>query len=209
MARKTYSSTAGVTRHVIERGIDGDPCFVTQDDYLVYLDRLREAAERYRCRIHAYALMADHVHLLVSAESEGRLSSMMRNVRTGYLEYVNYVHQGNGAFREGRIESVAIHGIRDAFDCYRFIESCPVRECMAARPADYAWSSYRHHANGAEDMVIQDHPAYSGAGTSALERQLAYRESFHPSAVERGPAGLANVMPRTAAARLGASALVH
>jgi len=200
---------AGVTRHVIERGIDDDPCFVADDDYLVYLDSLREGAERYRCRIHAYGLLADHVHVLVSADSENRLSRMIRHVRTRYLEYVNYVHQGSGAFREGRIESVAIDSERDLLRCYRFVESCPVRERMAASPADYAWSSYNHHANGTEDPVIQDHPAYLSTGTSACERQLAYREWFRQSADEQNPTGVENFMPRITTARLGESALVH
>jgi putative transposase len=200
---------AVVTRHVVERAIDDHPCFVGDDDYLVYLDCLREGAERYRCRIHAYGLMADQVRMLVSADSEIRLSRMIRHVRSRYLEYVNYIHQGNGAFREGRIESVAIDSERDLLGCYRFVESCPVQEGMAVSPANHAWSSYNYHANGAEDPVIQDHPAYFGTGTNAHERQLAYRDSFRQSADDRCPAGIENFMPRAAVARLGGSALVH
>lgn len=187
MSHRTPDGTVGITSHIVERGIDGSPCFLTDDDYLVYLDRLQEGAARHRCRIHAYALMIDQVHLLVSSDTEDRLARMIRCVRTRYVEYVNYVHQGNGAFRERRRESRAIESVRSLLDHYRLIESYPVTACMAASPAAYAWSSYNHHANGTADIVIRDHPAYLALGKTECERQSAYRESFRQPLDDRLP----------------------
>lgn len=169
---------AGIPRHLILRGKNGSPCFFADEDYLVYLDCLKEEAERYRCAIHAYALMAERVHLLVSSHTEDRLSLMMRCVSGRYVEYVNYIYQRNGVFWEGRRESTVIDSERYLLGCYQHIEWYPVRACMVASPADYRWSSYEHHANGGEDTVIQDHSAYLGLGATKCERQLAYRELF-------------------------------
>jgi len=180
----------GISRYLVQRGIHGSRCFFADDDYLVYLDYLKEGMERYRCAIHAYALAAGEVRLLVSSEREDRISPMMRCVSGRYVEYVNYIYQRNGAFWERRLDSLVAQSARAVLGCYHGIESYPVRACLAASPADYRWSSYNHHAYGCEDAVIRDHVAYLGLGATESERQLAYRESFWQPLEDAAPAGI-------------------
>ena len=134
MCDKSVLSVTGTPRHVVQRRNDGSPCFFSDEDYLVYLDCLKEAAERHRCAIHAYVLMPDHVQLLVSLDTEQRLPRMMRCVSGRYVEYVNYTYQRNGAFWEHGPRSTLIDSERDLLASYRSIEATPVRACLAESP---------------------------------------------------------------------------
>jgi len=188
MCDRTVPRVTGTPRHVVQRRNDGSPCFFTDEDYLVYLDCLKEAAERHRCAIHAYVLMPDHVQLLVSLDTEQRLSRMMRCVSGRYVEYVNYIYQRNGAFWEHGPRSTMIDSEQDLLGRYRAIESTPVQACLAESPADYRWSSHDHHANGSEDTIIRDHPLYLNLGATQRERQLAYHELFGQPLGDGAPA---------------------
>jgi len=166
-------------RYVIQRAKHESSCFLAGDDYLVYLDCLKEGAGRSRCAIHAYALLPDAVHLLASAESEEGLAVMMRYVGGRYLEYAKYIHQRKDPVWGKWSGSVLNGGARDLLTCYRRIESQPVAAGLAASAGEYPWSSYRWHADGSEDPVVRDHQAYFKLGANDAERRLAYRDSFH------------------------------
>jgi putative transposase len=178
---------AGTVSHVVQRRTDGSPCFFTDEDYLVYLDCLKDAAERHKCAVHAYVLMPDHVQLLVSPDTEQRLSRIMRCVSGRYVEYVNYVYQRNGAFWEHGPKFTMVDSEQDVLATYLSIEATPVRECLAASPADYRWSSHGHHANGSEDAVILDHPLYLNLGATRHDRQQAYHALFRQQIGDRAP----------------------
>jgi putative transposase len=179
---------AGTPRHVVQRRNDGSPCFFADEDYLVYLDCLKDAAERHKCAVHAYVLMPDHVQLLVSLDTEQRLSRVMRCVSGRYMEYVNYIYQRNGAFWEHGPKFTLIDSEQDLLATYLSIEATPVRACLAASPVDYRWSSHGHHAHGSEDTVIRDHPLYLNLGATQRERQLAYHALFRQPMGDRAPA---------------------
>jgi putative transposase len=180
MFNSSTHGTNGTARHVVHRRNDGATCFFNDEDYLVYLDCLQEAAARHHCAIHCYVLMPDHAQLLVSPAAEHRLPVMMRCVAGRYAEYVHYIYQRHGAFWEHGPKSTRIDGERDLLACHCAIESAPTRASLAAQPADYRWSSYHHHALGREDAVVKEHPSYLRLGGSPRERQAAYRKSFQP-----------------------------
>jgi len=70
MARRPRLALPGIPQHVIQRGNNRAPCFHTQSDYLRYREHLDSACSKYGCRIHAFVLMTNHVHLLVTPETE-------------------------------------------------------------------------------------------------------------------------------------------
>jgi putative transposase len=194
MGDRTVPATAGTARHVVQRGMGGAPCFFSDEDYLVYLDCLKEASEHHEGAIHAYVLMPDHVQLLVSLDSETRLARLLGALGGRYVEYVNYTHRRTGEFWDAEPGIAAIDGGKALLGCYREVETAPVRARLAPGPADYRWSSHRHHACGAEDAVIRDHPAYLGLGTTQLARQLAYEALFREPCA--GRAGIRPVAVR-------------
>jgi putative transposase len=187
MGDRSVANFAETPHHVVHRRNDRSPCFFSDEDYLVYLDCLKEAAERHGCAVHAYALMPDHVQLLVSLDSETRLEQFMRGLGAHYVEYVNYTYRRNGEFWQEEPNATAIGNERDLLACYQAIEAAPVLARIVPGPADYRWSSHRHHACGGEDAIVRDHPWYLGLGTTQLARQLAYNELFRESTTD-GPA---------------------
>lgn len=190
MSERDIPTVAGMPHHVVHHGNDDSPCFLGDEDYLVYLDCLKGAAEQHGCAIHAYVLMPDHVQLLVNLDSETRVAQLMRCVGDRYLEYVNYTYQRNGAFRDYESRGTPVDNDRELLARYCAIEAQPVRACLVAAPTDYRWSSHRHHACGGEDAVIQDHAAYLALGTTQLARQLAYNELFRAAAGIKASTGL-------------------
>jgi putative transposase len=178
MPRRPRLKVAGVPHHVIQRGNNRSPCFFADEDYRFYLLCLQKGATRYQCAIHAYVLMTNHVHLVVSPGTEDGLSLMMRYVGSRYVQYVNYVYSRTGTLWEGRFRSNLIESDRYLLACYRYIESNPVRARIVESAAGYPWSSYGYHAAGRENKVVQDHPIYVALGKTPHERQRAYRELF-------------------------------
>jgi len=177
MPRRARLRIAEIPQLVLQRGNNGSPCFFAEQDYRFYLQCLREAAVRYACAIHAYVLMANHVHLLVTPSTEHGLSLMMRLLGSRYVYYVNHRHRRTGTLWEGRFRSSLIDE-RYVLSCLHFIESNPSRKHLVASPADYPWSSYRHHAEGRACPVIKDHPVYVALGPTDRDRQRTYREWF-------------------------------
>ncbi|WP_188801395.1 transposase, partial [Dyella caseinilytica] len=80
MPRQPRLDIPGLPQHVIQRGNNRQPCFLRDQDYRCYLQLLREACEQQQCLIHAYVLMTNHVHLLVTPSATGSLSLCMQSL---------------------------------------------------------------------------------------------------------------------------------
>ena len=178
MPRRARVTLPGIPLHIIQRGNNRQPCFFADEDYRFYLDWLGEYAEKAGCRIHAYVLMTNHVHLLLSgdeAESTGRL---MKALGQRYVQYVNRTYRRSGTLWEGRYRSCLTQQESYLLTCMRYIELNPVRAAMVAHPGEYRWSSYRANAQGEADTLISPHSAYESLGSDPNTRLTAYRELF-------------------------------
>lgn len=164
--------------HAIQRGNNRQGIFFRADDYLSYRAWLAEAAAGYGCAIHAYVLMPNHVHLLVTPEDPESLPRMMQSLGRRYVRHVNDAHGRSGTLWEGRYRAAPIDADAYFLACCRYIELNPVRARIAAHPRDYPWSSYGAHALGAADAVVSNHPLYRRLGHSAADRQTEYRALF-------------------------------
>jgi putative transposase len=171
--------------HVIQRGNNRSAIFFDIEDYQHYRDWLAEAAAENGCMIHAYVLMTNHVHLLVTPERAESLPRTMQSLGRRYVRAINAAQRRSGTLWEGRYRAAPIDSEAYFLACCRYIELNPVRACMVAHPADYRWSSYRAHADGAADALVSDHPLYHALGRGAAARQTAYRDLFQ-AALEPG-----------------------
>jgi len=178
MARLGRYFIADQPLHVIQRGNNRQAIFFGPDDYRRYRDWLIEAADAYDCAVHAYVLMTNHVHLLVTPGDKDSLPRMMQSLGRRYVRYVNRTHGRTGTLWEGRYRAAPIQSETHFLACCRYIELNPVRARLAAHPRDYPWSSYRAHALGARDALVSDHALYRTLGRSAAERQQEYRALF-------------------------------
>ncbi|MDD5297301.1 MAG: transposase [Rhodocyclaceae bacterium] len=165
--------------HVIQRGNNREPIFAADEDYRFYLRCLKEAAGEQGLAIHAYVLMTNHVHLLVTPESESSVSKTMQSVGRRYVQHFNHCYGRTGTLWEGRYKSTLIDSEFYLLTCMCYIEMNPVRAAMVERPEDYPWSSYRRNALGEPDALVLPHPLYQGLGRAEGKRQEAYRALFH------------------------------
>jgi putative transposase len=176
--RKPRFNLVGLPQHLIQRGNNREPCFYAEEDYQRYLRDLYESALKYDCRIHAYILMTNHVHLLVTPMGAYGVSQMMQALGRRYVYYINNTYKRTGTLWEGRYKSSLIDSDNYLLTCMRYIELNPIRATLVEHPGDYKWSSYHANAQGNNDPIIESHPLYIALGQTAEKRQQAYRELF-------------------------------
>jgi putative transposase len=167
--------------HVLQRGRKGKPIFFRRDDYGRYRAWLAMAAAEYGCAIHAYVLMPNHVHLLVTPRDADSLPRMMQSLGRRYVRHVNAVRRRTGTLWDGRYRAAPIDSEAHLLACCRYIELNPVRAGMMAHPREHPWSSWRANARGAADAVVSSHALYRALGRNAVGRQRAYRALFRPA----------------------------
>lgn len=179
MPRKPRMYLPGIPAHVVQRGNNRDSCFFADEDYQFYLEVLSEGCRRYDVQLHAYCLMTNHVHLLMSQTQESRgISNVMQHIGRLYVAYINKTYRRSGTLWEGRYKASLVDADRYLLTCMRYIELNPVAANMVASPDQYRWSSYRHHAWGEVKKPISDHVLYLQLGAEESARQQAYRELF-------------------------------
>jgi len=169
---------AGVPVHLIQRGNNRGPCFFESGDNLYYLEHLGLLAGHFHCSIHAYVLMTNHVHLLLTPMEADGASQMMRHLGQRYVQYVNRKHRRTGSLWEGRFRSSLVQSDTYLLQCHRYIEMNPVRAGMVRGPGDYRWSSFAANADGLENSLISPHEEYLRLGGTPQNRRLAYRGLF-------------------------------
>lgn len=143
MPRRARLLLPNVPLHIIQRGNNRQACFYADEDYNFYLTWLREYADKTGCRIHAYALMTNHVHLLISADQTETPGALMKALGQRYVQYVNRTYRRSGTLWEGRFRSCLIQEESYLLSCYRYIELNPVRANMVEHPEQYRWPSYK------------------------------------------------------------------
>lgn len=178
MPRRPRLALPGVPLHLIQRGNNRQACFFAEEDYRFYLAWLAEYASKTGCRLHAYVLMTNHVHLLISADRAEAPGALMKALGQRYVQYVNRVYRRSGTLWEGRFRSCPIQEEAYLLACQRYIELNPVRAGMVAHPGEYPWSSYRANGEGVENALIRPHGLYDALGLEATSRRAAYRELF-------------------------------
>lgn len=178
MPRRPRLRIAHVPFHVIQRGNNRSACFFRDADYLVYLEHLRTSTHRYGVEVHAYVLMTNHVHLLMTPGEPDAVGQAMKFLGQRYVQYVNRTYRRTGSLWEGRFRSCLVDREDYLLHCHRYIECNPVRAGMVVHPADHPWSSFRANANGEPNPLVTAHPCLVALGGTPDERQTAYRELF-------------------------------
>lgn len=178
MPRRARVHLDGVPLHIVQRGHNREPCFFGEDDYLSYLHWLGEALAEAECRLHAYVLMTNHVHLLLTPRRAEKLPQLVISLGRRYVQYINRTYRRTGTLWDSRYKSSLIHAESYLLTCQRYIELNPVRAAMVDDPAHYRWSSYRAHALGRPDSRLTPHALYLALGANDAARQIAYRALF-------------------------------
>jgi len=178
MPRRPRLVLPGTPLHIIQRGNNRQACFYADDDYQLYLQWLEEYADKYGCLVHAYVLMTNHVHLLVTPEESKSSGLMMKHLGQRYVQYINRTYRRSGTLWEGRYKSCIAQDETYVLGCYRYIELNPVRAAMVSHPAQYCWSSYRVNAQSEISTLITKHDQYMRLAFDSKSRAERYRELF-------------------------------
>ena len=178
MPRRARLTLPGVPLHVIQRGNNRSACFYADEDYVRYLRHVKELAQRFGCALHAYVLMTNHVHLLLTPENTESASLLMKHLGQRYVQYINRKYKRSGTLWEGRFRSCLTQSEEYVLACYRYIELNPVRAGMVQRPGEYRWSSYGANALGKPDDLVTPHQQYLQIAGSDEARREGYRTLF-------------------------------
>jgi putative transposase len=178
MARLGRYFIPGLPLHVVQRGNDRGAIFFASADYEHYREWLHAASAANGCTIHAYVLLSNQVHLLVTPRHESSLPKTMQSLGRRYVRHVNAAYGRSGTLWEGRYHATLIDPDAYLFDCMRYIELAPVRAKLAARPDEYRWSSYGSNALGNYDPLVKPHALYVDLAKKPLQRQRAYRALY-------------------------------
>ncbi len=178
MARLPRFVLVGHPQHVIIRGNNREPIFYADEDYQFYLEKLKKACDKHECDIHAYVLMTNHVHLLITPHKKDGISKVIQMLGRYYVQYFNNTYQRKGTLWEGRYKATLIDSEHYALGCYRYIELNPVRAEMVEHLAEYPWSSYGFNGLGDKNQLVVAHGVYKRLGKTKQERCESYRALF-------------------------------
>ena len=178
MPRRARLKVVGLPLHLIQRGNNRSACFYADEDYSLYLHHLGELARKFHCALHAYVLMTNHVHLLLTPARLDGPSLLMKHLGQRYVQYVNRVYRRSGTLWEGRFRSSIVQQQDYLLRCYRYIELNPVRAGMVRHPREYGWSSYCTNAEGKSSRLVNAHEEYLALGRQEEERLATYRALF-------------------------------
>ncbi len=176
MARLPRLTLPGYPHHVIQRGNNRQPIFASLADYRQLLDLLYDKAKAFEVAVHAYVLMSNHFHLLVTPQTATGLPQMMQAMGRNYVRYFNDSQGRTGTLWEGRYRSTVIQSDRYLLACMAYIDLNPVRAGLVADAKDYPWSSFGHYAGLGADRVITPHSLYWSLANTPFGREAAYAE---------------------------------
>ena len=178
MPRRRRFLPVGIPAHIIQRGVNRQLCFASDDDMAAYSNWLMEGASKFDVSIHAWVYMSNHVHLLMTPNQEQAISKCMQYLGRYYVRYFNYRFKRTGTLFEDRFKSHLVQSRSYFLACSRYIELNPVRAGMVNDPGNYVWSSYSAQALGREVRMWSPHEEYESLGETRAARQVAYRQLF-------------------------------
>jgi len=176
MARLPRFFVPDLPLHIIQRGNNRDAIFGCPADFVFLYDRLTRAAHTHRVSVHAYVLMTNHLHLLVTPSLPMSVPKMMQSLGRIYVAYFNGRYGRTGTLWDGRYKAAIVEDERYLLSCMRYIELNPVRAQIVESPSEYRWSSFRANACGGVDKLVSPHPIYEAMGESPEARRTAYQE---------------------------------
>jgi len=181
MPRHARSIIANVPYHIIHRGNNKQTIFFSDDDCLSLLGIIREAKGKYRCKVYAYCMMSNHIHLLIEPLIREHLALFLKLIAQKYAQHVNYFYKRTGTLWEGRFKSSPVSMDNYLLACCRYIEMNPVRAGLVSSPEEYRWSSYRGKTGIVKDELLDLDLWYESLGSAEEERQKRYSQWFRES----------------------------
>lgn len=161
--------------HIMHRGNNRQKVFENKEDMLRILADIAKSLIKADCQLHAYVIMTNHLHLLITPKDKHHLAVFMQSLTNRYVRYFNSSRERTGTIWEGRFKSCLVDSDHYLFTLYKYIEMNPVKAGLVIDPKEYPWSSYHHNALGVVDPLISEHPLYLDLATTKDERAAHYQ----------------------------------
>ena len=179
MARRARVVLPGLLHQVMVRGNNDQAVFVDDVDRALWLDLAAREAAHAGVDVHAYVLLSNRLHVLVTPQTSGALSAWMQAVGRSYVQAFNRRHQRRGTLWEGRFRGGVLQAHRYALACMAYLDALPVSESLVRRPEDWAWSSHGHYVGRRNDKWLRPHDMVWGLGNTPFAREAAYARLVH------------------------------
>ncbi len=163
---------AGAPHHVVQRGNNKEEIFRDEEDYDAYLRFLCKFLNETKCRLLAYALLSNHVHLLISPSTKDALTTLMRKLNVTYVKHIQERHHLSGHIFESRFKSFPVEDGEYLWEVVRYIDRNPVNAGLVNEPHEYSFSSAAAHIGGTTDGIIT-HLPFDGDDAGAFAEYLA------------------------------------
>jgi putative transposase len=175
VARLARLSVEGLPHHIIHRGHNLQPVFLDTQDRTFFLEALSHACVQHQVALHAFVLMDNHVHLLMTPSSAAGLSCAMQSLGRQYARYFNNRYGRKGTLWEGRYRSTVLQAEQYLLACMVYMDLNPVRAGVVDHPAEFAWSSHGHYIGMRSDATITPPALYWSLGNTPFAREAAYK----------------------------------
>lgn len=129
--------------HVLNRGNGRSDVFHKADDYVAFVDLMRESNERLPMRVVGYCLMTNHFHLLLWPHADGDLSRWMQWLMTSHVRRYHRHYHGSGHVWQGRFKAFPVETDEHYLGVLRYVERNPLRANLVTRSQDWEWSSLK------------------------------------------------------------------
>jgi putative transposase len=154
MARIARVVLPGYPHHVIQRGNRRQRVFFHNDDYAHYLELIATGCRDSQTECLAYCLMPNHVHLVLTPNTENGLRSALAEAHRHYTRRINFRNGWRGHLWQERFQSFPMKEAHLAA-AVRYVELNPVRARLVSQAKDWKWSSAHAHLKGADDMLVR------------------------------------------------------
>ncbi|WP_371378061.1 transposase [Sporomusa aerivorans] len=170
MSRKPREKSSSGIYHIVLRGVNRQSIFEDDEDRLKLLEVLAKCKNISQCRLFAYCLMDNHVHILLQ-EVQEPISTIIQRVSSSYVIWFNSRHDRCGHLFQERFSSEAVETDSYFLTVLRYIHQNPAKAKLVANAADYNWSSYREYTE--KGKIVDIHYAlalFAGNSDEAVRR---------------------------------------
>ncbi|UCC97992.1 MAG: transposase [Phycisphaerales bacterium] len=172
MPRLARTVAVGFAHHITQRGNNRHDVFFVDDDRRVYLELLKEQADKYGLDVIGYCLMSNHVHLIAIPHAEDALAKAVGRTHFRYAQYINRFHRRSGHLWQGRFYSCALDK-RHFWLAMKYVELNPVRAKLCRKPWRYGWSSAAAHVDaGARSEMLNLSEWYDSISAAQWRKEL-------------------------------------
>ena len=178
MPRRPRAFLPNVPVHIVQRGASREAVFFDDEDYKAYAGWMKEAGLVYDVSIHAFVLMTNHIHILISAQAPENVGKFMQHIGRRYVPFINHKYGRSGSLWESRYKSNIVQSERYFLAVMRYIELNPVRANMVEHAANYRWSSFRHNCGIKPLSFITPHPIFRALGPNIQTCSQHYMSMF-------------------------------